>query len=130
MNPFSTAYSKKLTFLIVSSSERVMNNYEMLEVEKANVRIANVRQRLIEKQSETEQLKAQIEARKIADVSKIASQKALLEKQTQQKINAISGNNNFQNHFSSLEVFSKPSFESMFYTIIRQNAFRSTGQSF
>jgi hypothetical protein len=37
-----------------------MNNYEMLEVEKANVRIAGVRQRLIEKQAETDQIKAQV----------------------------------------------------------------------
>ena len=70
-------------------SDRIMRNYELLEVEKANVRTGIVRQKLLEKQAETEQIKAQIEARKVSDVSRIASQKALLEKQTQKTIEAV-----------------------------------------
>ena len=58
-------------------------------MEKANVRTGIVRQKLLEKQAETEQIKAQIEARKVSDVSRIASQKALLEKQTQKTIEAV-----------------------------------------
>jgi hypothetical protein len=69
---------------------KIMNNYELVEVEKANVRTAEVRQKLVEKQAETEQIRAEIEARQIADVSRITAQKTLLEKQTQQKIAAIS----------------------------------------
>jgi hypothetical protein len=71
--------------------ESIMKGYEQLEVEKANVRTSVVRQQLLEKQAETEQIKAQIEARTVSDVSRIMSQKALLQKQTLQKIEAIEG---------------------------------------
>eukprot|EP00455_Lapot_gusevi_P013290 TRINITY_DN16445_c0_g2_i1.p2 TRINITY_DN16445_c0_g2~~TRINITY_DN16445_c0_g2_i1.p2 ORF type:complete len:340 (-),score=91.14 TRINITY_DN16445_c0_g2_i1:1102-2121(-) len=69
--------------------ESVRKNYEMVEVEKAKVRVAAERQKVVEKEAETERLKATIEATKTADVSKINMDRELLVKKARQKIELI-----------------------------------------
>lgn len=51
-------------FAILHISPSIAANYEAVELEKAKLRIATERQLVLEKEAQTEQLRAQIEARK------------------------------------------------------------------
>ena len=69
--------------------EKIRQNYEQMEAEKTKLLIANEIQRVVEKEAETEKIRATIEAEKIAEVSKISMEKEIAEKQSIQRIYEI-----------------------------------------
>ena len=58
-------------------------------MQKAKIRIASVHQRAVEKEAQTDQLRAEIEERTKTEVGKIESQIDLVKKQTNQKVAAL-----------------------------------------
>merc|ERR1719348_681496 len=69
--------------------EAIRKNYELMEAEKTKLLISSQRQKVIEKDAETERKKAVIEAEKEAQVAKIRYEQNILEKEAQQKIETI-----------------------------------------
>ncbi|XP_006820497.2 erlin-1-like [Saccoglossus kowalevskii] len=69
--------------------EQIRKNYEAMEAEKTKLLIAEQRQRVVEKEAETERKKAIIEAQKNAEVAKINFEQKIMEKESQQKISEI-----------------------------------------
>jgi len=67
----------------------IARNYELMEAEKTKLMIATQRSKVIEKEAETERIRAMIEAQKVADVSRINSEKQVLEKRASQTIQGI-----------------------------------------
>merc|ERR1719495_2114198 len=70
--------------------EAIRKNYELMEAEKTKLLISSQRQKVIEKDAETERKKAVIEAEKEAQVAKIRYEQNILEKEsmaTMEKIN-------------------------------------------
>ncbi len=61
------------------------------EAEKTKLLIATQHQKLVEKESETERIKAVIEAEKQAQVARIQHEQKIREKESQQKISEIEG---------------------------------------
>merc|ERR1719151_425667 len=64
-------------------------NYELMESEKTKLMISTQRQKVIEKDAETDRKKAVIEAEKEAMVAKIRYEQNILEKESMQKIAEI-----------------------------------------
>jgi erlin len=56
-----------------------------MEAQKTKLLISTERQKVVEKEAETEQLKATIAARKQADVSRITMERKVLEKQVRSR---------------------------------------------
>ncbi|KAL5488739.1 hypothetical protein EMCRGX_G017725 [Ephydatia muelleri] len=69
--------------------ESIRKNYELMEAEKTKLMIATQKQKVIEKEAETERRKAVIEAEKQAEVSHIQYEQKIMEKESQKKISEI-----------------------------------------
>merc|ERR1719481_2387190 len=69
--------------------EAIRKNYELMEAEKTKLLISTQRQKVIEKDAETDRKKAIIEAEKEAMVAKIRYDQNILEEESQQKIESI-----------------------------------------
>jgi len=69
--------------------EAIRKNFELMEGEKTKLLISTQRQRVIEKDAETERKKAVIEAEKEAQVAKIKYEQNILEKESLQKMETI-----------------------------------------
>merc|ERR1719348_2498765 len=69
--------------------EAIRKNYELMEAEKTKLLISTQRQKVIEKDAETDRKKAVIEAEKEAQVAKIKYEKNILEKEAMQKMETI-----------------------------------------
>lgn len=69
--------------------EAIRKNFELMEAEKTKLLISTQRQRVIEKDAETERKKAVIEAEKEAQVAKIKYEQNILEKESLQKMETI-----------------------------------------
>merc|ERR1719305_1231017 len=69
--------------------EAIRKNFELMEAEKTKLLISTQRQRVIEKDAETERKKAVIEAEKEAQVAKIKYEQNILEKESVQKMERI-----------------------------------------
>merc|ERR1719300_1395592 len=69
--------------------ESIRKNYELMEAEKTKLLISTQRQKVIEKDAETERKKAVIEAEKEAQVAKIRYEQHILEKEATQKMERI-----------------------------------------
>merc|ERR1719411_1690872 len=69
--------------------EAIRKNYELMEAEKTKLLISTQRQKVIEKDAETERKKAVIEAEKEAMVAKIKYEQNILEKEATQKMEKI-----------------------------------------
>lgn len=64
------------------------------EAEKTKLLIAEQRQKVVEKEAETERKRAIIEAEKQAQVSKIEFEQKIMEKESIKQISVIEGKNN------------------------------------
>merc|ERR1719397_150976 len=69
--------------------EAIRKNYELMEAEKTKLLISTQRQKVIEKDAETERKKAVIEAEKEAQVAKFRYEQNIQEKESMQKMEAI-----------------------------------------
>ena len=69
--------------------EQIRKNYEAMESEKTKLLIAVQRQKVVEKEAETDRKKAVIEAEKLAEVAKIEWVQKIMQKESAQKISAI-----------------------------------------
>merc|ERR1719412_166558 len=69
--------------------ETIRKNYELMEAEKTKLMISTQKQKVIEKDAETERKKAVIEAEKEASVAKIQYERKILEKESLQKMAKI-----------------------------------------
>merc|ERR1719238_834000 len=69
--------------------EAVRQNYEKMEAEKTKLLITTQRQKVVEKEAETERKRAIIEAEKEAHVAKIQYERMIMEKESNQRINEI-----------------------------------------
>merc|ERR1712043_96006 len=69
--------------------ESIRKNYELMEAEKTELLISTQRQKVVEKEAETERKKAVIEAEKEASVAKIQYERKTLEKESLQKMAKI-----------------------------------------
>merc|ERR1719187_3195906 len=69
--------------------EAIRKNYELMEAEKTKLMISTQRQKVIEKDAETDRKKAVIEAEKEAQVAKIQYERKVKEKESIQKIEEI-----------------------------------------
>ena len=67
--------------------EAIRKNYELMEGEKTKLLITTQRQKVVEKEAETERKKAIIEAEKEAHVAKIQYERMIMEKESNQRIN-------------------------------------------
>ena len=69
--------------------ELIRKNYEQMESHKTQLMIVSEKQKVVEKEAETERKRAVIEAEKVAQVSKIQFDQKIMEKETQRKISEI-----------------------------------------
>ncbi|KAM3927170.1 erlin-2 isoform 1-T2 [Leptodactylus fuscus] len=69
--------------------ETIRRNYELMESEKTKLLIAAQKQKVVEKEAETERKKAVIEAEKVAQVAEIKYGQKVMEKETEKKISEI-----------------------------------------
>merc|ERR1719210_759687 len=69
--------------------EAIRKNYELMEGEKTKLLISTQRQKVVEKEAETERKKAIIDAEKEASVAKIQYERKILEKESLQKMAKI-----------------------------------------
>lgn len=69
--------------------ESIRKNYELMEAEKTKLMISTQRQKVVEKEAETDRKKAVIEAEKEAAVAKIQYERKVLEKESMQKMAKI-----------------------------------------
>jgi len=69
--------------------EAIRKNFELMEAEKTKLLISTQKQKVIEKDAETERKKAVIEAEKEAQVAKIKYEQNILEKESMQKMEKI-----------------------------------------
>ncbi|XP_069467151.1 erlin-1-like isoform X1 [Ambystoma mexicanum] len=69
--------------------EAIRRNFELMEGEKTKLLIASQRQKVVEKEAETEQKRALIEAEKFAQVATIHYQQKIMEKETEKRISEI-----------------------------------------
>ena len=69
--------------------ETIRKNYELMEGEKTKLLIAHQRQKVVEKDAETDRKKALIEAEKVASVSKIQFEQKIMEKESIKKMSLI-----------------------------------------
>uniref|UniRef100_A0A8C5S465 Erlin-1 n=1 Tax=Laticauda laticaudata TaxID=8630 RepID=A0A8C5S465_LATLA len=69
--------------------EAIRRNFELVEAEKTKLLIATQKQKVVEKEAETERRKAVIEAEKIAQVAKIQFQQKVMETLTEKRISEL-----------------------------------------
>ncbi|KAM8972340.1 erlin-2 [Pelodytes ibericus] len=69
--------------------ETIRRNYELMESEKTKLLIAAQKQKVVEKEAETERKKAVIEAEKVAQVAEIKFGQKVMEKETEKRISEI-----------------------------------------
>lgn len=69
--------------------EQIRKNYEAMEGEKTKLLISIQKQKVVEKEAETERKKAVIEAEKQAQVAKIVWEQKIMEKESEKKIAEI-----------------------------------------
>merc|ERR1719233_1591682 len=69
--------------------ESIRKNYELMEAEKTKLMISTQKQKVVEKEAETDRKKAVIEAEKEAHVAKIQYERMIMEKESNQKIAEI-----------------------------------------
>ncbi|XP_067879429.1 erlin-2-like [Heterodontus francisci] len=69
--------------------ETIRRNYELMESEKTKLLIAAQKQKVVEKEAETERKKALIEAEKVAQVAEITFAQMIMEKETEKRISEI-----------------------------------------
>ena len=69
--------------------ESIRKNYELMEGEKTQLLISMQKQKVIEKEAETDRKRAIIEAEKVAQVAKIQFDQKIMEKESQKKISEI-----------------------------------------
>ncbi|XP_075735713.1 erlin-1 isoform X1 [Rhipicephalus microplus] len=69
--------------------ETIRRNYEMMEAEKTKLLIAEQRQKVVEKDAETDRKKAIIDAEKVAQVAKIQYTQKILEQESLKKMSRI-----------------------------------------
>jgi regulator of protease activity HflC (stomatin/prohibitin superfamily) len=69
--------------------EQIRQNYESMEAEKTKLLIAAERQKVVEKEAETERKRAIIEAEKVALVAKIQWEQKIMEKESEKKMAEI-----------------------------------------
>ncbi|KAM4748206.1 erlin-2 [Rhinophrynus dorsalis] len=69
--------------------ETIRRNYELMESEKTKLLIAAQKQKVVEKEAETERKKAVIEAEKMAQVAEIKFGQKVMEKETEKRISEI-----------------------------------------
>ncbi|XP_067857086.1 erlin-2 [Heptranchias perlo] len=69
--------------------ETIRRNYELMESEKTKLLIAAQKQKVVEKEAETERKKALIEAEKVAQVAEIKFAQLIMEKETEKRISEI-----------------------------------------
>uniref|UniRef100_A0A8C8SXY4 Erlin-1 n=1 Tax=Pelusios castaneus TaxID=367368 RepID=A0A8C8SXY4_9SAUR len=69
--------------------EAIRRNFELMEAEKTKLLIAAQKQKVVEKEAETERKKALIEAEKAAEVAKIHYRQKVMEKETEKRISEI-----------------------------------------
>ncbi|KAM3868262.1 erlin-2 [Diretmus argenteus] len=69
--------------------ESIRRNYELMESEKTKLLITAQTQKVVEKEAETERIKAVIEAEKVAQVAEIKYGQKVMEKETEKRISAI-----------------------------------------
>ncbi|XP_070690590.1 erlin-2 [Pempheris klunzingeri] len=69
--------------------ESIRRNYELMESEKTKLLISQQTQKVVEKEAETERIKAVIEAEKVAQVAEIKFGQKVMEKETEKKISGI-----------------------------------------
>ncbi|XP_061907572.1 erlin-2 [Entelurus aequoreus] len=69
--------------------ESIRRNYELMESEKTKLLISQQTQKVVEKEAETERIKAVIEAEKVAEVAEIKFGQKVMEKETEKKISEI-----------------------------------------
>ncbi|XP_052533851.1 erlin-1 [Tympanuchus pallidicinctus] len=69
--------------------EAIRRNFELMEAEKTKLLIAAQKQKVVEKEAETDRKKALIEAEKTAQVARIHYQQKIMEKETEKRISEI-----------------------------------------
>uniref|UniRef100_A0AAX7TJZ6 Band 7 domain-containing protein n=1 Tax=Astatotilapia calliptera TaxID=8154 RepID=A0AAX7TJZ6_ASTCA len=69
--------------------ESIRRNYELMESEKTKLLISQQTQKVVEKEAETERIKAVIEAEKVAQVAEIKFGQKVMEKETEKRISEI-----------------------------------------
>ncbi|XP_042712060.1 erlin-1 isoform X4 [Chrysemys picta bellii] len=69
--------------------EAIRRNFELMEAEKTKLLVVAQKQKVVEKEAETERKKALIEAEKAAEVAKIHYRQKLMEKETEKRISEI-----------------------------------------
>ncbi|XP_029465436.1 erlin-1 isoform X3 [Rhinatrema bivittatum] len=69
--------------------EAIRRNFELMEGEKTKLLIAAERQKVVEKEAETERKRAIIEAEKISQVARIQYKQKVMEKETEKRISEI-----------------------------------------
>lgn len=69
--------------------EQIRQNYEAMEAEKTKLLISSERQKVVEKEAETERKRAIIEAEKVALVAKIQWDQKIMEKESEKKMAEI-----------------------------------------
>ncbi|XP_054711469.1 erlin-2-like [Uloborus diversus] len=71
--------------------ETIRKNYELMESEKTKLLIAVQRQKVVEKDAETDRKKAVIDAQKNAEVAKIQYEQKIMEKESLKKMSLLEG---------------------------------------
>lgn len=69
--------------------EQIRQNYESMEGEKTKLLIAHEKQKVVEKEAETERKRAVIEAQKVAEVARIQWDMRIMEKESEKKMSEI-----------------------------------------
>jgi len=69
--------------------EQIRKNYEIMEGEKTKLMITTERQKVVEKEAETERKRALIEADKMSQVSKIQWDQKIMERESQRRMSEI-----------------------------------------
>lgn len=89
--------------------ESIRKNYETMEGEKTKLLIAEQRQKVVEKDAETERKKALIEAEKVAAVAKIQYEQKIMEKESLKRISEIEDEMHFakEKRRSEADFFTK-----------------------
>uniref|UniRef100_A0A668ABJ4 ER lipid raft associated 2 n=1 Tax=Myripristis murdjan TaxID=586833 RepID=A0A668ABJ4_9TELE len=90
LSPFSLIFFQRAVRVTKPNiPESIRRNYELMESEKTKLLISQQTQKVVEKEAETERIKAVIEAEKVAQVAEIKYGQKVMEKETEKKISEI-----------------------------------------
>uniref|UniRef100_A0A6I8PJ74 Erlin n=1 Tax=Ornithorhynchus anatinus TaxID=9258 RepID=A0A6I8PJ74_ORNAN len=97
LNQFCSAHTLQEVYIELFGNQNfslkpslaIRRNFELMEAEKTKLLIAAQKQKVVEKEAETERKKAVIEAEKTAQVAKIRFQQKVMEKETEKRISEI-----------------------------------------